>query len=210
VTTYTYSELETLWLDAAKGTQYATNTWAQLMAAIAMAESGGNSDAYNPSGATGLWQILGAVNASDQGSLTDPTTNAHEALLKLQSQGLGAWTTYTSGAYSQYLQSGVNPSSLPTSSGAGSTGTSGTSDTSSGGLLGFPSDITGFFSDAKTFVDAALWLIKPSSWVRVGAFVFGAFILGAALYVFTQVGSGESLSSPMQKAASAIPKVVPV
>jgi hypothetical protein len=209
VTQYSYSQLETLWLDTAKGTQYATTAWAQLMAAIAMAESGGDSTAYNPSGATGLWQILGAVNASDQGSLTDPTTNAHEALLKLQSQGLGAWVTYTSGAYKQYLQSGVNPSSLPT---GGSSASPAGSDntTSSGGLLSFPSDITGFFGDAKTFVDAAMWLVKPSSWVRIGSLIFGVFILGAALYVLTQVGSGDTIGAPVRNIAAAMPKVVPV
>lgn len=207
MTQYSYSQLETLWLDTAKGTQYATDAWAQLMAAIAMAESGGDSSAYNPSGATGLWQILGAVNSSDQSSLTDPTVNAHEALLKLQSQGLGAWVTYTSGAYKQFLSAGTNPSSLPTGSGSDATNPAGTS---SGGILGFPSDITSFFTDARTFVDVSLWLLKPSSWARMGAFIFGIFILGAALYVFTQISSGESLSAPAKNLAMAVPKVVPV
>jgi hypothetical protein len=183
MTTYTYSELETLWLDAAKGTKYATDPWAELMAAIAEAESGGDSEAKNPSGATGIWQILGAVSPSDQSNLTDPTVNAHEALLKLESQGLGAWTTYTSGAYKSHLQSGVNPSSLPTSSGGGSPSTGATT---TAGLFSWPSDITGFFADAKSFTDALLWLVNPSSWLRIGAFGMAVILLLLALYVFVR------------------------
>ena len=95
------------------------------MAAIAEAESSGNSAAYNPSGASGLWQILGAVNPSDQSSLFNPQVNAKEAVLKYQTQGLGAWVTYTSGAYKQFLQGSVPPSAVtsqPTSN-ATSSGT---------------------------------------------------------------------------------------
>lgn len=198
MTQYSYSQLETLWLDTAKGTQYATNAWAALMAAIAMAESSGNSEAYNASGATGLWQILGAVNSSDQSSLTDPTVNAHEALLKLQSQGLAAWTTYTSGAYKQFL-SGVSASALPTSSGSGSNTTpNATTDAS---VFSWPSDITGFFGDAKTFIDAVMWLTKPASWVRLSSFAVGGLLILFALWMFTKVGSDD----PLIKMPSTIP-----
>lgn len=104
MTTYSYAQLESLWLQAG-GSQ----ALAPVMAAIALAESGGRSDAYNPSGASGLWQILGAVNPSDQGSLFNAQVNAKEAVLKYRTQGLGAWVTYTSGAYRQYLQSNIAP-----------------------------------------------------------------------------------------------------
>jgi Transglycosylase SLT domain len=73
---------------------------AALMAAIAEAESGGNPRAHNASGASGLWQILGLPFP---GNVYDPLTNAKMALAKFRSQGLGAWTTYTSGAYKQFL-----------------------------------------------------------------------------------------------------------
>jgi hypothetical protein len=104
---------------------------AHLMAAIAMAESGGNPAAYNPSGATGLWQILGAVNPADQPFLRNPAVNAHEAVLKWRTQGLGAWVTYTDGAYRQYYDHGgwlmpgttvaVNNTGAPERVGAGNT-----------------------------------------------------------------------------------------
>jgi hypothetical protein len=103
-TKYTYAQLEGLWIKAG-----GAKSLAPVMAAIATAESGGCSTAFNPSGATGLWQILGAVNPADQASLTDPATNAHEAVLKYKSQGLGAWTTYTSGAYKAYLSGSTTP-----------------------------------------------------------------------------------------------------
>jgi Lysozyme like domain len=102
MTTYTYAQLEGLWEQAGGSTALAP-----IMAAIAMAESGGNSQAYNPSGASGLWQILGAVNPADQGNLFNPQVNAKEAVLKYNAQGLDAWETYTNGAYKQFLQSGI-------------------------------------------------------------------------------------------------------
>jgi murein DD-endopeptidase MepM/ murein hydrolase activator NlpD len=73
---------------------------ANLMAAIALAESNGNPNAYNPSGATGLWQILGNPFP---GNARDPLTNARMAGAKLRTQGLGAWEAYTNGAYRKYL-----------------------------------------------------------------------------------------------------------
>lgn len=96
-----YGGLEGLW-DQAGGTR----SLAPLMAAIAEAESGGNPLAHNPSGASGLWQILGAPFP---GNVYDPLTNARMAVWKYAHQGLGAWTTYTSGAYRAFLKGGVPP-----------------------------------------------------------------------------------------------------
>ena len=103
-TQYSYAQLEGLWINAG-----GSKALAPTMAAIAMAESGGCSSAQNPSGATGLWQILGAVNPADQAGLTDPAVNANEAALKYETQGLGAWATYTSGAYKQYMNGATTP-----------------------------------------------------------------------------------------------------
>jgi Lysozyme like domain len=209
MTTYNYSQLETLWLDAAKGTKYATKGWAELMAAIAMAESSGNSQAYNPSGATGLWQILGAVNPSDQSKLYNPTVNAHEALLKLESQGLGAWVTYTSGAYKQFLQSGVNPSSLPSSSSQNPTtaqdlsvwsditgnlnknfpffgdiveGFTGTAST----IGDVAKSMGGMVTDFAAFLKLISWMFVPAHWLRIAAFFAGVLFLGGSLYMFKE------------------------
>lgn len=107
---YTFAQLEALWINAG-----GSPAMAPVMAAIAEAESSGNPTAENPSGATGLWQILGAVNPADQPDLTNPTVNAKEAVLKYKSQGLDAWVTYTSGAYTAFLANNVPPdySSVP-------------------------------------------------------------------------------------------------
>jgi len=90
---------------------------AATMAAIAMAESGGNSKAHNkvpPDNSYGLWQInmIGAlgperrkeygIESNDQ--LFDPATNARAAKKVYQSQGFGAWTVYKTGAYKNYLK----------------------------------------------------------------------------------------------------------
>jgi hypothetical protein len=111
---YTYAQLEGLWIKAG-----GSKALAPTMAAIAEAESGGRPDAHNASGATGLWQILGAVNPADQPNLTDPATNAHEAVLKYRSQGLAAWTTYTSGAYKGFLNGSTTPDTNVPGKGAG-------------------------------------------------------------------------------------------
>lgn len=91
---------------------------AAIMAAIAMAESRGRSDAHNPNRATGdnsygLWQInmidrMGperrrAFGIANNEALFDPATNAMAARQVYQSQGFGAWSVYRSGAYKSFL-----------------------------------------------------------------------------------------------------------
>jgi TP901 family phage tail tape measure protein len=84
---------------------------ANLMAAIALAESGGipsrnNADRPGDGGrhiAAGLWQILGLPF---EGNVYNPLVNAKMAVSKYKSQGLGAWEAYTKGTYRQYLQEG--------------------------------------------------------------------------------------------------------
>jgi hypothetical protein len=133
---YSYGQLEALWINAG-----GDKALAPLMAAIAEAESSGNPTAENPSGATGLWQILGAVNPADQPNLTDPAVNAQEAVLKYQTQGLDAWVTYTSGAYTAFLSNSTPPdySDIPAGVAVASTGSSTGSSAGSPCLLTVPS-----------------------------------------------------------------------
>jgi Lysozyme like domain len=90
--------LEHLWVQAGGPAGVA-----HLMAAIAMAESGGDPAAHNASGASGLWQILGLPFP---GNPFNPLENARMAVSKYRSQGLGAWETYTSGAYRGFYAKG--------------------------------------------------------------------------------------------------------
>jgi hypothetical protein len=76
---YSYSALEQLWMSAG-GPSFAAAQAAQ----IAMCESGGDPRAYNPSGASGLWQILGQVVGGD---VFNPYTNALNAVSKFRASG---------------------------------------------------------------------------------------------------------------------------
>lgn len=164
MTTYSYAQLEGLWLNAG-----GSATIAPVMAAIALAESGGRSDAKNPSGATGLWQILGNPFP---GNALDPATNAKMAVAKYKSQGLKAWTAYTSGAYKKYLKSGVTADT-------GVTNVSATGSTSTAQDTGIVGDIGSEIG--KGFADALTSLFKPI----ISIMVWGTeAILGAALMAF--------------------------
>jgi len=79
--------------------------------AVALAESGGKIDAYNPEtaagtpegkGSYGLWQIYLKVHPEyTPAALLDPQTNANAAYKIYQQRGetFAAWSTYTNGAY---------------------------------------------------------------------------------------------------------------
>jgi hypothetical protein len=131
-----FSQIEQLWVSNG-GSQML----APIMAAIAMAESGGNTDALNNNPSTGdysvgLWQINYYSNllgprtqkyGSPSNLQSDPNLQAKAAIdLAGNGSGLGNWTTYTSGKYRAYLQ-GANvpvPSSSPSSgSGIGASAT---------------------------------------------------------------------------------------
>ena len=96
------------------------------IAAISLAESGGNPMAHNPrypDNSYGLMQVnmldepgyrLGAerrqrygLRSNDQ--LFDPLTNMKAAKDIYDSQGLGAWSVYTSGAYKNHLPGNYTP-----------------------------------------------------------------------------------------------------
>lgn len=107
---------------------------APTMAAIAMAESSGNNvvqqgQPYSTTG-WGLWQITPGNSVPQFGSdqaLLNPVANAQAAHAKWVGQGLGAWTTYTSGAYKQFMQGNVTPAN------DGSTGSGGSDSLSPAG-----------------------------------------------------------------------------
>lgn len=87
-------QLANLWVRAGGSSRLAG-----LMARVALAESGGNPKARNPSGASGLWQILGAPF---KGNVFDPLTNAKMAVWKYKHQGLGAWAA-SKGSWGRYV-----------------------------------------------------------------------------------------------------------
>lgn len=108
---YTYAQLEQLWISAG-GSRAA----APVAAAIAMAESSGNPDAtdYDSNGTVdrGLWQINSIHGAQSTFSV------AQNAKAAVAISGNGSnwtpWTTFNSGAYRQYLNSSATPAAAHT------------------------------------------------------------------------------------------------
>jgi len=201
---YSLSQLESIWKQAAAGTKYATSAWATLMAAIALAESSGNPNAVNASdnGGTqssyGLWQISTGTHSPPAANWADPTVNAHLAIGKLNSQGLGAWGTYTSGAYRKYL-GGASAARLPQTAGS----QTGTVQAETAGLdILNPLSVAGSLTSAakslgdivsffNTFLNDVEWLFVPSHWVRIIAFLFGTGAVVAGMFALMQTGSGK-------------------
>src|SRR5437588_6657990 len=132
-TKLSYAQIEGLWVQAGGDPKLAS-----LMAAIAMAESGGhpfeiNDDAGTGDYSVGLWQVnyfdglaqsRTAAFGSPESLRRDPLAQSRAAISILKSQGLSAWTTYTRGTYQQFLQGGVTPDTSGTyGSGSGATAT---------------------------------------------------------------------------------------
>lgn len=127
--TLSYGQLEQLWTQAGGNPQMAP-----LMAAIAMVESGGNPQASNPSGATGLWQIewplhAGVAGTTSQSQLYDPLTNAQAAVAlsgnnPSTAPGNPVYDTWLEweppGAYMSYLNGSTASSSSTAQSSSGS------------------------------------------------------------------------------------------
>lgn len=149
---YTYAQLEQIWI-ANGGSPVA----APIAAAIAMAESGGgaNSTNNNSNGTQdrGLWQINTVHGAQ---STFDPNANAAAAVaISSNGSNWSPWATFTSGAYKQYLQSGIAPSS------AGSPAAGTTPVGAAAGLD--PSVVIGNLTDglSKGILDAVMSFLNP-------------------------------------------------
>jgi Lysozyme like domain len=184
----TYAQLEGLWLATAAGTTYGTKPWAALMAAIAEAESGGNPDATNPDDndgkqtSWGLWQISLGNHVAPSPAWADPATNAQLALGKLQSQGLGAWGTYTSGAYKAYISGSTTPDSSIPSNPAALTAETSASQASDClyGLPGIPgtswiTDLTGSGGNLGSM--CILTRSEARGWIGAALMTFGAWTM---------------------------------
>jgi hypothetical protein len=197
---YSASQLEQLWTQAGGDPKQAP-----LMAAIALAESSGNPSAHNPSGASGLWQILGNPVP---GNAFDPLTNARMAVAKYKSQGLGAWTTYTSGAYKPFLPS--------TSSGGGGIAGSLTNvgipvgaigSVASGigsAVSGVGSAVSSAASVGQSVGQIASLVTSTDFWLRIGEFILGILALYLGLHALT----GQS-STPGQQVKH-VTRIVPL
>lgn len=179
MTTLTYAQLEQLWIS--NGGNRAA---APIAAAVAMAESGGRSDvtSSNPDGGTnvGPWQLdtRGVGAGYSVAALQNPDTNAKLAI-KGSGDGhdWGAWATWVSGAYKQFLGGHGIPPGTPSRS------------LQLPNPLGGLSQITGFFTSAGHAID---WLLQPSHWVRIICGALGLGSVGAGLWILSHTGGGTS------------------
>ena len=210
-----YGQLEQLWISAG-----GSKALAPLMAAIALAESGGNPDAnnYTDNNGTqtswGLWQVSDGTHDEYIQGLNDPLTNAKAAVAKYKQQGLSAWGTYDSGAYQQYYRGGVPPSSLPQGGGGGQDATltgfnplnfdplgfilnvgqwltgGGGGGGKSSGPGGVFDGITAIASDFNALLKNIEWLLVPSHWVRIFCGITGVALFIPGMRAIGHAGDG--------------------
>lgn len=113
-TPLSFNQLAQLWVNAG-----GPSSVANIMAAIALAESSGHGGPsavdHDADGSTdyGWWQINSVHGYDSTQLLNNALYNAKAAVAVYKSSGLGAWTTYTSGAYLTYLNGGTGSTDTP-------------------------------------------------------------------------------------------------
>jgi hypothetical protein len=166
----------------------------KLMAAIAMAESGGRTDARGTVGEIGLWQINQPVHVKAHPTWTvaylqNPVNNAYAAKTVLASQGLGAWTVYTNGAYKQFYGGTVSGAVGAAVAAAGAIpGPVGWVVDAAGNLVQAGAGIVDTGAQlgrlAIAVAKAGNWVSSPQNWVRIVYIGIGAAaVVGAMLLV---------------------------
>lgn len=170
MTVYSQSQIYQLATSVGLGSQNAL-----VASAIAMAESGGNSNAINPGGGSdyeysvGLWQInLLAHPQYTVMQMQDATQNA-KAMSVISNGGTswGAWGTYTSGLYRKYMNSAITATPVTPSSYSSLSG-------SSTGLLDLQTGLTGNVptNPATTSDVGSAWTYILAYTVAIGILVF--------------------------------------
>lgn len=188
-----------------------------VVVAVALAESGGNTDAHaqdSDDDSYGLWQInmIGSLGPqrrakfglTSNADLFDGPTNA-KAMAALSNYGtnMRAWTTYTSGDYKDHIavaQTGVqrylkDPSAVNDKS----------------PTENLKSAIPGYdqAADAVELADRARkWVAEPKNWIRVAMVVVGGAALLIGLNTITKpitqpvVAGAKSAGKTVGKAAA--------
>src|SRR5208337_994930 len=111
---YTYQQIENLWVQNGGSADTAP-----MAAAVAMAESSGNPNAFNGNdphgGSFGLFQINGAHGAQ---ATYDVNGNV-QAAIAISNNGANwkAWGAYTNGSYAKYLDPSTQPNGDTVSNG---------------------------------------------------------------------------------------------
>ena len=180
----------------------ATGLPADVVAAQIDYESSFNPNAVSSAGAEGIAQFEpGTWSSYGTGSPFDPTAafaayaKYMEELLKEEGGSVRkALAAYNAGpgnlgagyGYADHILGVAGQgTNITAGSGSSTSSSSSSSSDSSGGLLSFPSEIVGFFSKGTTDLSTVLAVFKaffqPSTYIRMGAGVFGIFVLVIAL-----------------------------
>ena len=216
MTTYTFAQLEGLWIQAG-----GSKALAPLMAGVAEVESGGNPQAYNPSGASGLWQIEIPVNESyvpgGAANVFNALDNA-KAAVALSGNTLAGiqanWLAFEPAGAAEAIAA-KNGGTVPAATGAtgstvtGSTGSTGGGTTTGtgpdpnapGGIIGFAEGlpvIGGLVAALEpllhavaTVIDYSFAMFEPGQGQRA-LFAVGALVL--AVLAFRVLASSGTLS----------------
>lgn len=179
-----------------------------LWAAIGMAESSGRTDVVNPIGCVGWLQINQPEHVKAHPNWTvawlqDPMHNAQAAKVVYQSQGLGAWEAYTSGAYRQYYKgNGVTNAGFLGIPGIPNNPLNPFDWWNSLGkdFGGNPLDIIPGVSEISGVVSGLEkgfhWISTPYNWVRIGYVIIGGALLAVGVNLLVR---STILNSPTTK-----------
>lgn len=208
-----YQAIESLWTSAG-----GSKALAPVMAAIAMAESGGRPSALNatpPDYSVGLWQInyYGSMRAgrtrefgSPSALRASPAAQARAAVAIERQQGLGAWSTYTTGAYRRYL----NGKDVPAGGGSDtSDGTAqGTDVSTNATAVSYKDDPKCLIGFDIPLVGGVCVLTKGQARAILGAMLIGAggIVTGAGLIILAAYGlKSTGALDGVAKAAAVVP-----
>lgn len=135
--------------------------------AVALAESSGNPNALNPSGAAGLWQILRSAHPDlfARYRWNDPNDNARMAYAVWRDAGQSwrPWVAYTTGRHLAYVGRARKAAGNPSAT------------------------TTGYPVGAGVAAGSSTVLTSGSMWTRVAMFIAGAALLIWALLTLTKL-----------------------
>lgn len=198
--TYNVSQIAALY-NAANGSMgsNAVGEHTRIMAAIAMAESSGDSDAMNKnSTATGLWQIMYSLWVKDpdasklfktRDDLKNPRVNAQVARIVYTKSGYNAWAVYKSGKYREFMSNEpVDTTNLGDAVGAAAGGIG-------GAVVNSPSAADKYIAPVTRWVTQGFKVIGVA-WLGVTLVILGFIILSM------QTKTGKAVAGSAVKAAT--------
>lgn len=163
--------------NVAKASGWATTADITKAVAIALAESGGRTDAvnhnFNGTYDYGIWQV-NSVHGFPVSELLTPTGNGRAAYTVYRQQGWRAWSAYNNGSYLAFLP---RARAVAGSASGGGSVENAPTHTDWPNIPG-----TDVLSSVKAFFD---WITDPHNWQRVGMFILGGILLIIGLFKLT-------------------------